>query len=906
MDAPIIKKGHGLSPIWILPLVALCIGGWLLYSSFRDAGIECFVHFPNAEGITPGKTQVMYKGIAVGLVEQVIVDEDLQGVSLVVMMQKKTKRGLVEDTKFWIVKPEISAGRISGLETLLSGSYIAVQPGSSSRAATRFEGLVEPPPLPPDSPGLYLTLRADALYSLQKGSPVYTKNLKIGIVQGYHLAEDNSIMIELYIEPQFSHLIQVGTRFWNSSGLSFEGNFQAGFSMRMESMATLIYGGISCATPESLEATSPQAVNGMIFRLYRNYEAAEYGLPMTLQLASGGGIIERKTKVMYRGLEAGVVRQVRINNDENHTVTAEILLDPRAEAILKEGTRFWVVRPEVSLDGIRNIETIIAGPYITFLPGKGDYRDNFVVEQGPMPRPSHRSGKRFTLISPDSGSLEEGVPVFYKKMVVGEVNSITFGPDLETIHTDILVYDEYTSLVRQDTVFWNVSGIEVDASLSRLTVNMSSIKSMLAGGIAFTNPEKGASEKEAPAKDGQTFILFESITKAAKTIPGLMPPGTVIRLRSTADNTFDIGSPVLYKRIPIGEVLDFTLSDDHQAIVFDILLHEEYANLVNATTRFYNFSGFNISADLTGIEVKAGPVASIVSGGIAFITPGQGEPVRDGDSFVLHADYDAALSQDSLLLSVHLNEAGGIREKTRIMYQGIKIGSVRAVRFTPDMEGIVAEAVVDREAEKLFRETTRLRLVKPEISLSGVRHLETILTGSYIDILPGEGAPRTDFTLAAGIAGTESLTGLNIILETPRLGSLGSNSPVYYRQVQVGSVSGFALSPTAQQVWVRVNILPDYASLIHNGTKFWLVSGIRASWGLFSGFDFNSESMEAVLAGGIAFATPSGVDMGAPAVNGDHFTLHETGEKTWLDWSPEIVLNEDSTGNRQPQQPVPE
>jgi paraquat-inducible protein B len=106
-------------------------------------------------------------------------------------------------------------------------------------------------------------------------------------------------------------------------------------------------------------------------------------------------------------------------------------------------------------------------------------------------------------------------------------------------------------------------------------------------------------------------------------------------------------------------------------------------------------------------------------------------------------------------------------------------------------------------------------------------------------------------------------------------------------------VTGFELSPTAQQVWVRVNIHPAYTNLVYTGTRFWLASGIRASWGLFSGFDLSSESMEALLAGGIALATPGGEEMGESAVNKDHFTLYEKSEKTWLDWNPEIMLKEE-------------
>lgn len=892
MESPVIRKKRGISPIWILPLVALAIGGWLIYTSYRDAGISITIHYDNAKGITPGKTQVMYKGIAVGTVEAIQVDEDLQGVNLFVEMDKKTKKALVEDTKFWIVKPEISAGRISGLETILTGSYIAVQPGNSNVRCSKFKGLPEAPVLPPDSPGLHISVSANALNSLQKGSPIYTKNVQIGKVKDYHINEDGSILIDMYIQPEFSHLIRTGTRFWNSSGITLAGNLQAGFNLKVESLASLVYGGISCGTPEPLAKTSPPAKNGMIFQLYRNFDAAEYGLYMTLQLASGVGIVEGKTKVLYRGLEAGVVKHIKINNDEHHTVTAEILLDPRANPILKQGTRFWVVRPEISIDGVKNIETLIGGPYISFQPGEGNYQDNFVVEEGNMPKPLLRSGKYYSLTSPDSGLLSAGAPILYKNIVVGEIANIDFGPDAKAIHTNILIYSEYTSLVRKNSVFWNVSGIEVDASLSHFNMNLSSLKSMLAGGIAFKNLDDKTKENTQTAPEGYSFTLFESYAGAVKNVPGLKPRGIILQLVSSADNAFDVGSPVLYKKIPIGEVLEFDLSENNRNIVFKVLIYEKYTNLINTTTRFYNYSGIKIDADLTGIEVEAGPIATIVSGGISFMTPGKGGPIHDDLSFKLYQDYDAAYHLDSMAITIRMDQADGVREKTKIRYQGIEIGTVIKIRFAPDMQTIIADGRINKEAASLFREGTMLWLVKPEFGLSGIRHMETMLTGPYIDVMPGEGGSRTDFILRTDIPPAESFAGLNILLETPRLGFLSRNSPVYYRQVQVGKVTGFSLSPTAQQVWVQVNINPAYADLVHSGTRFWLARGIKASWGLFSGFDLDTETLEAILSGGIAMATPEGDEMGSPAINGNHFTLHEKSEKTWLDWNPVIMLNE--------------
>lgn len=131
MQQPDIKKKIFISPVWFLPFLALCIGSWLLYTSYRDAGIQITIHFDTAEGITPGKTKVIHKGIPIGTVKKIEPDVTLQGVDLLVEMDKITIDGLVEDTKFWVVRPEVSAGRISGLETLFSGSYIAAAKGKS-------------------------------------------------------------------------------------------------------------------------------------------------------------------------------------------------------------------------------------------------------------------------------------------------------------------------------------------------------------------------------------------------------------------------------------------------------------------------------------------------------------------------------------------------------------------------------------------------------------------------------------------------------------------------------------------------------------------------------------------------------------------------------------------------------
>ncbi len=889
MTTPVVRKKKGLSPVWILPIVALCIGGWLLYRGIQDAGIKVTVHFRDASGITPGKSLVMFRGIPVGVVRELHVDKDLRGINMIIEMKRGTRKRLVKDTLFWLVRPEVSAGRIRGLDTLLSGSYIGILPGKSTEPARTFQGLDEPPPIPENAPGLHIKLKAEALHSIQKGSLVFYKNIEVGSVQNYTLAESGGVLISVFIEPKYQKLVRSGSRFWNASGITLSGNI-TGLKLRMESLAALARGGIAFETPAEL-MQAPPAENGDVFTLYRDYEAAEYGIPMTLQLASGEGIVEGATKVMYRGLEAGVVTKITINKDPERSVTAHILLDPRARIILRSGTRFWVVRPEVSFSGIRNIDTIIKGSYITFEPGEGPYQDHFMVQALPPPHLVQRPGTRFLLVSDGSTSVSSGSPVYYRRIKVGEVGRVDLAEDARHIDIGVIIYKPYVHLVSKRSVFWNTGGIRVRAGLDGIRADVGTVESIVVGGIAFATPPSG---KEQPAETGSRFTLYPSARDAEQAMAWLKPAGLRIRLRTAELGSLQAGSPVFYKKVPIGEVTGFRLARNSRKVLLDCLIQKRYAHLVRTTCRFYNLSGVHIEGGLSGIRIQTGSLKSILAGGIGMLTPGGGKAVGAKAIFRLYENRDQALHAEDLRIEIRLAVTAGIQKGTPIRYRGMDIGDVRRVTFGKGLRTIVAEARVRKEAAGLFREKTRLWVASPAVGLQGVRNLNTIVTGPYIAIAPGGGKPR--YAFSALDQPPVERNGLALILETPHLGSLKVGSPVYYRQVQVGRVTGFSLSPTAQQVWVEVVIEAPNGKLVRENTRFWNVSGIRIQGGVFKGIEVSTESLLALVAGGIAMATPDNREMGGPVDPGRHFKLYDKARREWLDWQPSIRLRSGKGG----------
>lgn len=890
LKEPTVKPTGTISVIWILPLLALAICGWLLYESYTKAGIDISIVFDNANGVTAGKTEVIAKGIPIGVVKELIPDLEKNQVIAKVKMNKEVERFLVEDTLFWVVRPELSAARIQGLETIFTGSYIGIQAGSATKARRVFTGLQEAPPLPHSAPGLHLTLRAETLGSIQVGTGIYYKNIEIGSVQSYTLKDGSGILVDLHIKPEYTHLVREKSRFCNASGIHISGQL-TNIKIQVESLASLLRGGILLFTPKELQHSDP-AQNGQLFTLYKDYEAAEYGIPMTLQLASGKDIMEGGTKVMYRGLEAGIVKEILINDDTEKSVTANILLDPRAELILRKNTLFWMVKPSLTPSGIDNLQTLIGGPHITFRPGDGPFQDHFVILPEPPPENPLRAGKSFLLTSSNEVQVSQGGPVYFKEIKVGEVVALDLAADGSGVETQIFIYEPYTRHVSTNSVFWQNSGVDISIDSGGLQLETGPLARLLVGGISFvTPPAKG---EQLPAEKDRVFTLFENKESAIDVTPSLRENRLFFQLRTEKPGSLDVGSPIMHRTITIGKVQGVKLSSDLKTVLIDCYIYQKYGRLLNDTTRFYSAGGIELSGDLSGVSIKTESLQAILKGGISCITSDNGKRLKGRAVLPLYPSLEAALDADHLEVTIRIGQPGNLKVGSNIQYKGISIGKIDQLRFAENLQEILLLARIDPQMADLFRTGTRVWRVKPEVSLHGVKNLGTVLGSEYLQIVPGAGKPRRTFTaLEAPPQNPNPKTGgLFLILESPTLGSLTVGSPIYYRQLQVGEVTGYELSSSFRKVYIFVNIEKQYKPIVRTNSKFWNISGTHIEGGLFSGLTFSTSSLEAIVRGGIAMASPNNEEIGEEAQHGDHFSLYPKVEKEWLDWNPDIVLLE--------------
>jgi paraquat-inducible protein B len=305
--------------IWIAPLVAVGIVIWLAIRALADRGPMITISFSDAEGIQAGDTKVRHKDVDLGTVESIYLDHDMTRVIVRARMRRSVTPHLTVNTRFWIVRPRVGIGGISGLSTLVSGSYIEMYPGTGT-AQRSFAGLDDPPALTPDIPGRSFTLHTDDLGSLTGGSPISYKGVAVGEVEGFQLDPSGTqINIFAFVRAPYEKFVTSQTRFWNSGGIDVAVGVQ-GLRFRAASVQQLISGGVSFDTPET-GLHAPVSEAGTVFRLYGNQYDAQRDprggtLVYRVRFPGGTGDVGPGTDVQLQGADVGRVTEALLQFDD--------------------------------------------------------------------------------------------------------------------------------------------------------------------------------------------------------------------------------------------------------------------------------------------------------------------------------------------------------------------------------------------------------------------------------------------------------------------------------------------------------------------------------------------------------------------------------------------------------------
>ena len=314
-----VKTGRSLSLVWIVPIVAVLVGLSLVVHSILQEGPTITVTFKTGSGLTANKTEVKYRNVVIGQVTDVELSNDQKNVNATIKLTKQAESFTRSDSQFWVVRPRIGAGGVSGIDTLLSGDYIGADIGQANGRSKTFKGLENPPPITYGEPGKRFTLHTQDLGSLDIGSPVYYRKIPVGQVVAYALDPDGKgVNIDLFIHAPNDQYVTENTRFWNASGVDVSVGAN-GFALKTESLSAMLVGGIAFRAPDYNPNDKP-AAEEYAYELFEDQQTAlappngkAQFLGLRFDQAMRG--LKVDAPVEFLGMEIGKVVSVNLDFD---------------------------------------------------------------------------------------------------------------------------------------------------------------------------------------------------------------------------------------------------------------------------------------------------------------------------------------------------------------------------------------------------------------------------------------------------------------------------------------------------------------------------------------------------------------------------------------------------------------
>ena len=315
-----VSKRRRIPLVWLVPGVTLLIALYLAWDTYSKRGPTITVSFEQGDGLQAGQSALKFKDVTMGTVKSVAIAPDLTKVLVTIETTREAERLLTDKTVFWVVKPQLFAGNISGLDTLVSGTYVGMLPSAEpGKPAREFVGKADPPILKASVPGTTYILDSRKLGSISLGSPIFYRGIEVGTVLGWDLGEDKArhVAIHAFVRAPFDGFVAQDTMFWNASGLSVKLGAN-GLDLRMESLKAVLLGGVAFEIRP--RTTAPVAKAGHRFALYDNQEAARtanyhYHLLLQSSFQSSVAGLEIGADVTLHGLKIGEVTDVGLKFD---------------------------------------------------------------------------------------------------------------------------------------------------------------------------------------------------------------------------------------------------------------------------------------------------------------------------------------------------------------------------------------------------------------------------------------------------------------------------------------------------------------------------------------------------------------------------------------------------------------
>lgn len=672
----------GISWAWLFPILAMFATLWLYWNNLKTRGPEITITFETAPGIEPGKTALIHRGVKAGKVEKVALDEEIGQVIVTIRLKAFAASLARENTDFWIEQPVISLREISGLESIIQGNSIHARSRGGTVEAYRFDGLAEPPLAPLVTKGLLLKLRSPEISFIGRGTPVFHRGIKVGMVRGKAFNENGQPEVEVGIAGDFTSKVTANSRFWILPSTSVSASPGA-VNLDIPSIEGVLDGGIAF---DHFGQKGAEVPGGTGFDLSPNEMAARaIGPKLEISFDDGTGLRAGETRVTYLGKPVGLLEEVAAN-PKTRKIDAIVRLDFAFAPLATEDSVFTIIRPNFSRKGLQGLDTIVTGPRIDFKPGDSklpslrfagrevrQFEWEF-FEEDP-------ESTRIVLWAEELPQLTAGAPVYHHGMIAGRVVEARVGSDGRPELVAAISPDFHKSL-RVNSRFWRAPAALVTVGPGVVGVEMQGLSALWQGGIAFDTfgppgpAAAGTNDFEIHVSERAASAISDPIRIAFEDGQGLLAGKTELR----------------YLGIPVG-IVEKVRTTDGKA---------------EATARFqpgYGFltrkgSEFAIIRPEIGLQGVKG-IETLVGGIYIACAPGSGSGYAVAFEAV-PAAMPALLNEPGLEIVLE-SPSTRIGAGAPIRYNNTDVGEVVAKSLSLDGNKIILTARIREEYGKLVR-----------------------------------------------------------------------------------------------------------------------------------------------------------------------------------------------------------
>ncbi len=469
------------------------------------------ITFDSGLGLVAGETELRYLDVTIGIVESAKLNLETGMVDVVAHMEPGFERFRSEGAKFTLVRARVTLEGVTGLDTLLNGNYIACEPGDGEEFAGEFAGKTPGSnwlTLPTSDQGLEVTVSAKRIDALGVGTPVMRRGVVVGRVIGKNLAENGMAELKLVIESESASSVRENSRFWASPAVSL-GVGPGGLQVSVNGLETLVQGSIEY---DVFAEPTGAAADGAAFPLHATEAAARaVSQPIRISFVDGQGIVAGQTQLRFRGLPVGLVESVDVGLEGVRVVAR---FESGYSMLRRQGSVFTLVRPEVSLEGVSGLETLVSGVYIDCVPGTGDEpAEDFVAQSMEVAEEAVEelqvvadAGLEIVLVAKTS-KISPNAPVLYRGVTVGKVIRKALSPEAGRVDLVVEIEPRYAPLVRTNTRFWDLGGLKASLGFLYLKVDPTPLTTLTLGGVAFATPNDD--DLGERVGNGSRFPLYE-------------------------------------------------------------------------------------------------------------------------------------------------------------------------------------------------------------------------------------------------------------------------------------------------------------------------------------------------------------------------------------------------------------